>query len=131
MVYYLLYYGVESFRFKQKDFDELLEQARNRNQLLGITGKLVYCEGTFIQVLEGLEKNVKDVYASIQRDHRLVATKLVAEGSVAKRYFKDWSMDFEEVSLTAINELENCTHPNVTEYVTKAPAIKLLKLLTK
>jgi len=131
MVYYLLYYGVESFGFAQKDFEELLEQARKRNEFLGVTGKLIYCEGTFIQILEGNENNVKEIYASIERDQRLIATKLVAEGTTKQRYFKDWSMDFEEVSLAAINELENCTHPNVTAYINNAPAIKLLKLLTK
>lgn len=131
MVYYLLYYGVEGVKFEQKDFEELLQQARERNKLLGITGKLIYCEGTFIQILEGNKNNVKDVYASIERDQRLIATKLVAEGTAEQRYFKDWSMDFEEVPLTTINELENCTHPNVTAYISNAPAIKLLKLLTK
>ena len=129
MVYYLLYYGVESFTFEQKDFEELLAQARKRNEDLGITGKLIYCEGTFIQVLEGEEQHVKEVYQSIENDSRLIATKIVAEGPVGERYFKDWSMDFDQVSLVTINELENCNHPNVTTYITNAPAVKLLKLL--
>lgn len=129
MVYYLLYYGVESFEFEQKDFEELLAQARERNEGLGITGKLIYCEGTFIQVLEGEEQNVKKVYQSIENDSRLIATKIAAEGRVGERYFKDWSMDFAQVSLETINELENCNHPNVTTYITNAPAVKLLKLL--
>lgn len=129
MVYYLLYYGVESFKFEQNNFDELLAQARERNESLGITGKLIYCEGTFIQVLEGDEGHVKDIYQSIEKDSRLIATKIVAEGLVGERYFKDWSMDFNQVSLEAINELESCNHPNVTAYITNAPAVKLLKLL--
>jgi len=129
MIYYLLYYGVESFKFEQKDFEELLNQARERNGQLGITGKLIYCEGTFIQVLEGDEHAIKEVYQSIEKDSRLIATKLVAEGLADKRYFKDWSMDFDEVSLDAINELESCNHPNVADYITNAPAVKLLKLL--
>ncbi|MDQ8003422.1 MAG: BLUF domain-containing protein [Pedobacter sp.] len=130
MIFYLLYYGVESFKFNQNDFDELLKQARERNESLAVTGKLIYCEGTFIQVLEGTEKNVLDIYASIKVDKRLIATKVVTTGTVEKRYFKNWSMDFDEVTLSTINELENCTHPNVTAYITNAPAIKLLKLLT-
>ena len=129
MIYYLLYYGIESFAFELKDFNELLAQARERNESLGITGKLIYCEGTFIQVLEGEEQHVNQVYLSIEKDSRLIATKIVAEGPIVKRYFKDWSMDFEQVSLETINELENCNHPNVTTYITNAPAVKLLKLL--
>lgn len=129
MIYYLLYYGVESFKFEQKDFEELLVQARERNEGLGITGKLIYCEGTFIQVLEGNEYSVKEIYQSIEKDSRLIATKIVAEGLVGERYFKDWSMDFNQISLNSINELENCNHPNVGEYISNAPAVKLLKLL--
>lgn len=131
MIFYLLYYGVERSKFGEADFYELLSQARERNESLEITGKLIYCEGTFIQVLEGSEKNVMDVYASIKRDKRLIATKLVTTGTVEQRYFKDWDMDFDQISLDTINELEKCTHPNVSEYLSNAPAIKLLKLLTK
>ena len=89
-----------------------------------------FCEGIFIQVLEGSEKNVMDVYASIKRDKRLIATKLVTTGTVEQRYFKDWDMAFDQISLNTINELEKCTHPNVSEYLSNAPAIKLLKLFT-
>ncbi|MGE6219137.1 BLUF domain-containing protein [Nubsella zeaxanthinifaciens] len=131
MVFYLLYYGIESFKFKQKDFEELLEQARSRNGKLNITGKLIYCEGTFIQILEGKEQDVKNVYASILRDPRMVATKLVTEGNVKARHFEGWNMDFKEISLSTINDFENCTHPDVADYINSAPAIKLLKLLTK
>ncbi|RZK14111.1 MAG: BLUF domain-containing protein [Flavobacterium sp.] len=128
MVYYLLYYGVESFIFEQKDFEKLLEQSRQRNNLLDVTGKLIYCEGTFIQILEGPKQNVEAIYVSIKRDQRLAATKLISMGTVNERYFKDWTMDFEQISLKVIDELEKCTHPNVAAYITNAPAIRLLKL---
>ena len=131
MIFYLLYYGVESFKFQQEDFDKLLEQSRERNQSLDVTGKLIYCEGTFIQLLEGNEKNVNDIYKSITIDRRLIGTKLIASGEVKDRYFENWSMDFDQISIATINEFENCTHPNVNTYLSTAPAIKLLKLLTK
>lgn len=131
MIYYLLYYGVERAEFDKYGLEALLAQSRSRNGSLEITGKLIYCEGTFIQILEGEEKHVKAVYASIKRDERLVATRVITEGAEKERYFRNWSMDFEEISLANINELENCTHPNVKEYLLKSPAIKLLKLLGK
>lgn len=131
MIFYLLYYGVESFKFNQKDFEELLKQARERNESLEVTGKLIYCEGTFIQLLEGNETDLNDIYKSITIDRRLIGTKLIASGEVKERYFKDWSMDFDKVSLATINKFENCTHPNVNAYLSNAPAIRLLKLLTR
>ena len=43
----------------------LLEQSRTRNQKQHITGMLLYLNGTFIQVLEGAEKDVNEIYAAI------------------------------------------------------------------
>lgn len=129
MLYYLLYLGIESFPFKGKDFDELLIQARERNELLGITGKLIYCEGTFLQLLEGDETNVKAIYGSIEKDSRLIATKLISDGNAENRYFEEWSMAFEKVPLKTLTEFEGCTHENVGTYLRDAPVVQLLKIL--
>lgn len=131
MYFYLLYFGVARNEFSQQDFEELLVQARSRNELLDITGKLLHCEGTFIQLLEGTEEAVGAVYASITRDERLIAIKTITTGFSEERYYKDWSMDFSEVSLAEINKIENCSHKDVTTYIQSASAIKLLKLLAK
>jgi len=131
MYYYLLYFGIARKEFEDKDFDLLLAQARARNESLGITGKLLYCEGTFIQLLEGSAVAVKAVYNSISHDHRLIAVKKITTGTVAERYYQNWSMAFKEVGIQEINEMENCSHPNVGTYLKTASAIKLLKLLAK
>jgi len=131
MYYYLLYFGVAKKEFTEQDFNFLLEQARSRNHYLGITGKLLHCEGAFIQLLEGVEVAVKEVYNSICNDQRLIAVKKITEGNCEERYYADWTMDFKNVSIEEINKMENCSHPNVTEYVKTASAVKLLKLLAK
>lgn len=131
MYFYLLYFGVASKEFTEPDFVELLEQARSRNAFLDITGKLLYCEGTFIQLLEGAEDAVKEVYASIVKDKRLIAIKTITTGHAEERYYSNWSMDFKEVGLAEINKLENCAHKDVAAYIKTASAVKLLKLLVK
>ncbi len=131
MYYYLLYIGISRKTFKKEDFDELLYQARSRNKFLGITGKLFHCEGTFIQLLEGKEEAVNEVYQSICDDERLIAVKTVITGKATERYYKDWSMAFSDVSLEEINEMEKCTHLDVAAYIRNSSAVKLLKLLAK
>lgn len=131
MLFYLLYFGVARKEFTTEDFDLLLAQARQRNESLEITGKLIHCEGTFIQILEGTEQAVDAVYASISRDERLVAIKLITTGTATHRNYADWSMAFKDISLKEINELEHCTHPNVAEYIESSSAVKLLKLIAK
>lgn len=106
-----------------------MNQATAWNATLDITGKLLYCEGTFIQLLEGHERAVRLVYQSIIKDSRLIAVKKVAEGVAEKRYFDTWSMGYARVSLNEINEFENCAYKNVTDYLNSAPTLKLLKLL--
>ncbi|MEE1944167.1 BLUF domain-containing protein [Pedobacter sp. KR3-3] len=131
MYFYLLYFAVASKEFTEADFEELLEQARSRNAFLDITGKLLHCEGTFIQLLEGNKAAVKEVYESIVKDQRLIAIKTMATGHAEERYYSNWSMDFKEVSLAELNKLENCAHEDVAAYIKNASAVKLLKLLAK
>lgn len=131
MYYYLLYLGIARNQFADEDFNSLLEQARLRNEFLDITGKLLHCEGTFIQLLEGKKESVEEVYQSITSDERLIAVKLIITGTANNRYYKDWSMAFKDISMQEINELEHCAHTDVATYVKSASAVKLLKLLAK
>jgi hypothetical protein len=129
MTYYLLYFGIARNEFRTEDFEELLIQARARNEFLGITGKLLHCEGSFIQLLEGTQTAVEEVYQSIVADKRLIAVKTITCGTGAERYYKDWSMDFTNVPMSVINEIENCIYPDVAAYVKSSSAIRLLRLL--
>lgn len=131
MYNYLLYLGIARNQFTDEDLNSLLEQARLRNEFLDITGKLLHCEGTFIQLLEGKKESVDEVYQSITIDDRLIAVKLITTGTTNDRYYKDWSMAFKNVSMQEINELEQCAHPDVAAYIKSASAVKLLKLLAK
>ena len=131
MYYYLLYLGIARNQFTDEDFNSLLEQARSRNEFLAITGKLLHCEGTFIQLLEGKKESVDEVYQSITIDDRLIAVKLITSGTASNRHYNDWSMAFKDISMQEINELEHCTHPDVAAYIKSASAVKLLKLLAK
>jgi hypothetical protein len=72
----------------------LQEQARAGNRERGITGLLLFCEGSFMQVLEGGRSTVDQVYRRIGRDprhHHLI--ELVSE-PILQRDFADWEMAF-------------------------------------
>lgn len=128
-MYYLIYFAYESTPFTTTSLDELLAQAREKNAKYNVTGKLLYVEGTFIQLLEGDKPAVKHIYNAIEKDRRIIALKVVIEGPAKKRYFPNWSMAYDKISLTDINEMEQCEHPGVKEYLSKATPIRLLKLI--
>ncbi|WP_304068360.1 BLUF domain-containing protein [Pedobacter glucosidilyticus] len=128
-MYYLIYFAYESFPFKKEDLEDLLKQAREKNANHQVTGKLLYVEGTFIQLLEGNEQAVKSIFSDIERDKRIIALKVVAEGPAMARHFPDWSMAYEKISLADINQLEQCEHEGVKDYLTNATPFRLIKLI--
>lgn len=72
----------------------LLNQSREKNLRLGITGMLLYKGGNFMQMLEGEKAVVLELYETIRKDdrHKMVIT--VMTGDIARRNFEDWSMGF-------------------------------------
>ena len=128
-MYYLIYFAYESSPFTPTSLEELLAQARDKNSKYNVTGKLLYVEGTFIQLLEGDKEAVKHIFSSIEKDKRIIALKVVIEGPAKTRYFLDWSMAYEKISLADINQMEQCEHPGVKEYLSNATPIRLLKLI--
>ena len=66
MMFYLIYI---SSAVKLMNDDELLfmlEQAREKNLRLGLTGMLLYKNGSFMQMLEGDKQTVLDLYDTIR-----------------------------------------------------------------
>ena len=78
-----------------RDADEIAKIARashRRNAEKGITGSLVYVDGTFIQILEGTSEAIEDVFESICCDFRHRDIKLIDLITIQTRQFGDWHM---------------------------------------
>lgn len=100
-------YRSESIRLlTDRELKDLLVQSRERNNQLGITGMLLCLEGNFKQVLEGDEKAVRQVYASIVKDKRHRNIQLMSEKIISQRHFPDWCMGFKKVDPDDKTELE-------------------------
>lgn len=80
------------------EIQRLLEQSRDRNAQLGITGALLFNEGRFVQILEGDEASVMEVVESIRRDSRHTDIDMLPPRIMPERSFADWSMAFVGVS---------------------------------
>jgi hypothetical protein len=83
----------------------LLEQARSRNLRRHITGMLLYSNGTFLQLLEGEAKEVRELYEAICRDPRNEGHVILRESQIAGRDFPDWSMGFENLESRVPDEI--------------------------
>ena len=93
-----IYASAASRDFETDELAELLRVARENNAKLGLTGMLLYAEGSFFQVLEGRADVVDALYAKIERDQRHDQVTLIIREPIPERYFDAWTMGFYKVS---------------------------------
>ncbi|MEP2237825.1 MAG: BLUF domain-containing protein [Maribacter sp.] len=74
------------------EIENILVDARKRNNAREITGCLVYFEESIVQILEGKKEDVMDLFSKIKNDHRHHTLDLLWEGPSRQRYFPNWDM---------------------------------------
>lgn len=95
----LSYVSSATSRPSDDDLMALLKTAHRMNASLKITGLLLYNgKGTFIQVLEGDDEVVDELYAKIKQDERHVRVHCIARKQIDARQFSDWRMGFRYLS---------------------------------
>ena len=97
-MYFLIYRSETTTTLLEEELALILTQARNRNKAMDITGMLLYFDGKFLQLLEGEEKDVKQIYESICKDARHKSIKMLKDGNIDTRLFPGWSMSFRPVT---------------------------------
>ena len=93
----LVYISAARRLFSEDDLKALLEQSREKNKRLGITGMLLYKDGSFIQVLEGSDEAVTGLYRTIERDPRHHGVVELIRQQTEAREFPAWSMGFRNL----------------------------------
>jgi hypothetical protein len=96
----------------QQQLIELLEQARAINAEAGVTGMLLYKDGSFIQVLEGDEEAVRSIYERIRSDPRHANVRILYDEEIARRDFPEWAMGFHN-----LNGVDLTTLPGYTDFM--------------
>jgi hypothetical protein len=94
LVFRLIYRSKSKIPAVKLDFElgNILRTARAKNTNLGITGALLYYEEWFAQTLEGGEKEVRTLYAHIEKDARHSSLQLCEQGGSQPRAFSRWAM---------------------------------------
>ncbi len=97
----IIYASAAAKPFARDNLVELLKIARRKNMAADISGMLLYHGGSFLQVLEGPEKNVEELYAKIQKDPRHNRCLLLWRDSIQQKEFENWSMGFVDTTRVA------------------------------
>ena len=98
MIFQLVYVSRATSGLEVAELDAILDTARRNNAGLGITGMLLYHEGSFIQVLEGEQAAVEALYEKIGQDGRHESANVVLRTQVEDRAFNQWSMGYKRAT---------------------------------
>lgn len=104
-MYFLVYVSSAVEPFTEVELLALLEQSRENNQRLGITGMLVYKDGNFMQALEGEQSVVSELHRRIERDTRHRGMITLLQGDHNERQFPEWSMGFRNLDAPEVRSV--------------------------
>ncbi len=94
----MIYASSATIRLSQRDLLALLKLSRAKNEACGLTGMLLYRDGTYLQFLEGQRSDVDRLFTRLQVDRRHSDVRLLREGVLPKRLFPEWSMAYKNLA---------------------------------
>jgi FAD-dependent sensor of blue light len=90
----IIYASVAVAPFSELELTRLLMLARANNTRLGVSGMLLYDDGSFLQAIEGEAQVLEALFQKISGDARHSRVAILLRREVEARYFGDWSMGF-------------------------------------
>ncbi|MFK7851681.1 MAG: BLUF domain-containing protein [Akkermansiaceae bacterium] len=84
--------------FTDDDFDDIESKSITANNERDVTGLLIVNGDRILQILEGKESSVCELYNKIKTDPRHTITKLVTEVEDEERLLLTWSMVVRDVT---------------------------------
>jgi len=90
----IAYVSAASWSLPDAQIDDIVAGARRRNALTGITGVLLYCDGNFMQYIEGEEDAVVETFARIRASDSHYQINELMNQPILEREFGDWTMGF-------------------------------------
>ena len=135
-LFQIVYTSTATEPFGKPELVELLKGSVRRNTQAGITGLLLYRDGTFMQVLEGEEAAVTALFAKISQDSRHHHVIPLIREPVEQRHFPNSAMAFRDLNSPELRNLpgysEFLNTPLDGELLAKdIPACRRLLLLFK
>jgi hypothetical protein len=97
-LYCLVYTSIASQKMSDDDLEYLLKIIRKKNETRHVTGMLLYLDPFFMQVLEGEEAMVNELFNLIKQDSRHHKVSLIYKKPIEERYFSNWTMGFSKIS---------------------------------
>jgi hypothetical protein len=101
-----IYASAARSKYSEAALFELLKRARMNNAGLGVTGMLLYSDGSFFQVIEGDAGVVDALYTKIAADPRHEKVTQIIREPIRARQFDDWTMGYLKMTQQEIETIE-------------------------
>ncbi len=95
----LLYVSTALEAFTSDSLEELGQAAARANLVRGVTGVLLYSDGSFLQVIEGRRLEIDALYRSITQDPRHACIERLLYEQDTRRVFPDWTMALHNLDM--------------------------------
>ncbi len=129
MVYQLIYTSSATEALNDAAMRELAMIANYRNAEIGITGMLLFNEGSILQVLEGEETTVKMLFEFIKNDTRHTGAMILIERHCENREFSKWFMGYRNITDAGnVEAMFKLTQESLTEVLPPVPSPELATL---
>ncbi len=102
---HIVYMSFSSRNLSEEELDDFLTLIRKKNQTRGVTGLLLYNDETFIQIIEGYQDSIDELFEIISKDNKHTNILKLLEEPIDKRAFPDWSMGFRRLSQIQKNNI--------------------------
>jgi hypothetical protein len=132
-MFQLVYASSEAASFSAAAMARLLHESRRNNEKLGVTGMLLYHNGSFLQALEGEEEAVRQLSDRIAVDPRHRGVAVLHAAPVQARDFPDWSLGFHHLGAIGVPAIEGYSRflesPLTAEHFAAHPSLAKRLLL--
>jgi hypothetical protein len=131
----LFYCSLAEKDISKDDILAILNWSRQYNEKNEVTGILLYWKKTnqFMQVLEGEENVILNLFDKISKDTRHSLLKIIYQENILERGFKGWTMAFKSIDevdtsgIDGFSEFSKLGFTNERTKVSSSIAINLLQ----
>lgn len=108
----LIYASAATYKMSTQELVDLLQISRKNNSALEITGMLLYRDGNFLQVIEGDDRVIDELYTKISKDRRHHSIVVIGKRNVSAKQFSEWAMGF-----TNLDRIDLTSVPGYSDYL--------------
>lgn len=106
-LYCIVYVSSAWSRLEDQALETLLQDARQFNEQVRVTGVLLYSGGSFFQYLEGPLQGVTQAYARVRRSRAHHSIYELLNKPIDERVFSRWFMGLSHVPASTVLALQN------------------------